>query len=272
MRVAPTRWRKGFVVVAAWAATLVPCVQFHVRSACIACRPVWELRIPKLDRRTIAIGRFGELGANSGDEFDVHLRLSTDQGGRRRLLQLLFARQKRSIGFVPIELGDRVLLLRGISMKGYVEKPLFVAIWLELCFLLGLAPRTARIDKPLVALALQRFGFACLSSKGHPIEVLAPATEDGTVILWSENRLWLQSFFSKRCLKHQNMLIAQECPAKTQTAYLGTDLAPVDLDATREAAAAELGGRFHICGECSSLQLLEDLRGGNWPSWATWKS
>jgi hypothetical protein len=53
--------------------------------------------------------------------------------------------------------------LRGMRIedefRGRGLSKLFMAIWLQLCLHMGLAPRANRIDKPLICKSLHEFGF-----------------------------------------------------------------------------------------------------------------
>ena len=45
------------------------------------------------------------------------------------------------------------------ELRGRGMAKLLVATWLQLCVRRGVEPRTHRMDKPLISLVLQRFGF-----------------------------------------------------------------------------------------------------------------
>ncbi|CAE8683074.1 unnamed protein product, partial [Polarella glacialis] len=72
-----------------------------------------------MDAKTTAIGQFTSPCLEQ--TFDLNLRLSSDTTQGRRCLQLVFARQKKTVGYIPMEAGLRRTLL--ISFEDPVVTP-----------------------------------------------------------------------------------------------------------------------------------------------------
>merc|ERR1711948_198995 len=93
--------------------------------------------------------------------------------------------------------------------------------WLRTCTELEVQPSTKKIDKPIISLMLQKFGFSP-SNTNTEIEVSAEAGQNGEVVLWSADSVKLRSTFSKRYLKTQNMVVAPERPERTKAVCVNT--------------------------------------------------
>ncbi|CAE8597911.1 unnamed protein product, partial [Polarella glacialis] len=63
--------------------------------------PQQPLRLARMDAKTTAIGQFTSPCLEQ--TFDLNLRLSSDTTQGRRCLQLVFARQKKTVGYIPME-------------------------------------------------------------------------------------------------------------------------------------------------------------------------
>ncbi|CAK0896972.1 unnamed protein product, partial [Prorocentrum cordatum] len=154
----------------------------------------------------------------------------------------------------------------GLRGRGLASLVGFVAAWLQLCFRLDVAPSTDRIDKPVVSLLLQKFGFAPLQ---ETCRVDVAEGDGGQVLLWMDNRARLVSTFSSRFLRDQHMALAEEKPPGSRPAHVKTAFSPGDLGALRAQAAQVLHGGLSLGGSGDRARaLLEALRGGGWPEWA----
>merc|ERR1712151_495738 len=101
--------------------------------------------------------------------------------------------------------------LRGMSVsehfRGQGLSFKFIAIWLELCALLDAGVATNRIDKPIVSLVLQKFGFEAVNT-GTEVEVDVERGPKGELVVWGADAHKMKSQFSKRKLREQHTLLA----------------------------------------------------------------
>merc|ERR1711920_280638 len=87
---------------------------------------------------------------------------------------------------------------------------------------------TAKMDKPLISLVLQQFGF--LPAKRHfSCELSAERGQRGEMILWSANEARLRGMYSKMYRKRQNIVIASTRPTSSRTLYVDTAFELPDL-------------------------------------------
>ncbi|OLP96706.1 hypothetical protein AK812_SmicGene20997 [Symbiodinium microadriaticum] len=86
-------------------------------------------RLPRTNRATTALGRFQT--ETDAESFDVNLRLSCD--GPRKCLQLVFSREKKTLGYIPTEVRPGAFLLRGIwvnlDLRCRGLASIFLALW-----------------------------------------------------------------------------------------------------------------------------------------------
>merc|ERR1719198_1865035 len=112
------------------------------------------------------------------------------------------------------------------------------------------------MDKPVISLVLQKFGLVPAVPDAAVVEVASGAdAAGGEVVLWSENRRWLESTFSKRYLRDQRMVIAKARPAVSRPAYVGCPLVPGELGAVRARVQAALGGSLRFGGRRRCREL-----------------
>lgn len=134
----------------------------------------------------------------------------------------------------PGETAPAFSSLRGMlvteASRGRGHSRLFLAVWLRLCLLAGVSPSTSRINKPLLALTLTRFGFAPLpgSNGKRAIEVEVSAGLEGGVILFSpECNKRLAAGFSATEMRSQRLVIAKGPSEPRGTAvHIRTQYAP----------------------------------------------
>merc|ERR1712139_74058 len=127
-------------------------------------------------------------------------------------------------------------------MRGKGLASVLMALWLQLCMELELTPATKRIDKPVISLMLHKFGFSAANTNTS-MEVSSEHGENGEVILWSPDPVQLRSTFSKRYLKAQNMVVASERPAKSQTVCVNTAYDPPHMEVIRQHIDSALKGK-----------------------------
>lgn len=221
--------------------------------------------MPRRDKRTVVLGCFD--GGRSERSFDVNARVKMDR--EKQCLQLQFLRQKKPIGYIPVEVKRGCFVFRGMSvneeLRGQGLSSLFLAIFLDYCFQLEVTPVTDKMDKPVIALILQKFGFVP-SNMNVAIEV-ANAGGGGPIVIWSHDRQQIASQFSTRYLQSQNMAVASEKPAHSRTVCVNTSYVLGDPAIAKERAAAALGGGLRSYPSQRAHALLRDLHGGGWPSW-----
>eukprot|EP00668_Euglena_longa_P034982 GGOE01044922.1.p1 GENE.GGOE01044922.1~~GGOE01044922.1.p1 ORF type:complete len:268 (-),score=16.24 GGOE01044922.1:5-808(-) len=151
-----------------------------------------------------------------------------DRHQRPMDLQLWFTQDRKTIGYVLFDLTASASALWGMSVSPCRRRTglaaIFVALWLQLCARLGVRPSTRRIDKPLLSLVLQRFGFEPLGT-GIALKVAPPVSENGVsapTVIWAEDMERLRSVFSWRYLRSQNLEIAAEQPSGSTTVHVNT--------------------------------------------------
>merc|ERR1711991_304301 len=127
---------------------------------------------------------------------------------------------------------EKELIMRGMKVNDSYKRKgmsyLFISVWVILAGKLGIRNlRTKLIDKPLVAIVLEKFGFVP-SNSNHVIKVGLNST--GVISIWSKNMKRLKSTFSKSYLKTQGMCIVEEEPSNSTTAHVRTEYIVSDKD------------------------------------------
>eukprot|EP00667_Euglena_gracilis_P022037 EG_transcript_24344 len=184
--------------------------------------------------------------------FRIMLRLPKGHDRRQRPmdLQLWFTEDRKTIGYVLFDLTASASALWGMSVNPPRRRTglasLFVSLWLQLCICWGVEPRTRRIDKPLLSLVLQRFGFTPLSS-GIALEVAPPGAGPATVV-WAEDAERLRSVFSWRYLRSQNLEIAAQRPVGGTPVCVNTAYAAPDAEVWQTCVARLVAGRVRLHG------------------------
>eukprot|EP00439_Symbiodinium_sp_Y106_P086506 s39_g33.t2 len=141
-------------------------------------------RLPRTNRATTALGRF--QAETDAESFDVNLRLSCD--GPRKCLQLVFSREKKTLGYIPTEVRPGSFLLRGIwvnlDLRCRGLASIFLALWIQMCEQLEVSMATERIHKPVLAIVLQKFGLVGFGSSARF------RYESHLTFFWGSVRLW----------------------------------------------------------------------------------
>ena len=225
------------------------------------------------------IGKFVDPARVS---FEVSVK--QDKRPATHSLEMLFSTRKvaksKKLGFILFEVKGDAFYLRGMSVndewRGKGLAVSFLATWLSVCGALGVAPRTERMDKPLVSLVLQKFGFRP-ANMSH--EVLVGREGEGVggagVVLWSRNPKQLQSLvkkerepFDSSLIQHQGraqpVRMAEEEPDGSTVVYINTAYqAPSDPAEWKSAAAARTRGKLALdtmCNACFSRTGTRSLR------------
>ena len=116
------------------------------------------------------------VGNLHGDELSARVSLMVDRNPDAPSLRLIFREDDgRKIGYMLLERGDDFSAMRGMHLsevhRGRGHSKRLLAIWLRLCLVGGVLPRTRMINKPLLSLALHRFGFSSADGRGVAVEV-----------------------------------------------------------------------------------------------------
>jgi hypothetical protein len=108
------------------------------------------------------------------------------------------------------------------EFRGRGLSSLFMAIWLQLCLHMGLAPRANRIDKPLICQSLHKFGFRpCVQGgqggngrkRGIDVKLTRGSGENaGKLVLSSPTGKDLRSTFTAHELHSQGLVLAPVTP------------------------------------------------------------
>lgn len=192
--------------------------------------------------------KIGDLKFNAvssdDDVSDIVIGISSHRNPRRYGQTLMFFDHKgNKLGFVLVkqskidparEIGESHLSSRLVGMlvekrfRGKGLSSLFMAVWLNFCIQFGAVPSAEKINKPLLALALQhKFGFhptgggigveiSPLKYNSHILhenEDLMRLGSREPVVLYSPSRSFLHGAFSSGELKKQGMMISQHPPS-----------------------------------------------------------
>eukprot|EP00927_Polykrikos_kofoidii_P046968 TRINITY_DN41066_c0_g1_i1.p1 TRINITY_DN41066_c0_g1~~TRINITY_DN41066_c0_g1_i1.p1 ORF type:complete len:411 (+),score=53.78 TRINITY_DN41066_c0_g1_i1:242-1474(+) len=177
-------------------------------------------------------------------------------------MQMMLTENEKTVGYLLFEMRDEAVALRGMHVSEVIRgkglSTILTVTWLKLCFMLEARPETIKIDKPLVSLALQKFGFTAINqTTSVDVSTDADSTADGRIHLWSEDMTRLRSAFSHNYLKTQGMVICQRRPITSKTVYVNTVYsAPKDDEALRKSVTSALSGKA-LDFYCDAVQLRD---------------
>ena len=224
--------------------------------------------------RKAAAWRLGRLDIDGSMELDIHLQLDRNPDEPCCSLSFVDSTGAR-VGRVLLACEAEASALRGMEireeMRGRGLAKYLVASWLHLCAIAELAPATRMINKPLLSLTLQRFGFApTRSGSGVPVTVGGALTIGHTL---GHRRVSRQGERAKRAADRNESVTAvtatqdvqepSERPAR-QT-HIRTEFAPPAESCTLDAAVASvLGTRssLSLAASPNALRNALTLRGG----------
>lgn len=195
------------------------------------------------------IKKFWMVGTfeNPRAELTLGIGWRLDKNSTTDCLEVMLTRGDKTMGYVLVELLGGTLALRGMTvydeLRGKGLASLLIALWLKLCVELKLPAATKKIDKPVISLMLQKFGFVPCSTKTE-VEVGAEAGAQGEVVLWSADAVQLRATFSKRYLKTQNMVIADECPENSRTVWVNTAYSAPSMEILQQHLDTALQNRL----------------------------
>merc|ERR1719341_2687701 len=157
------------------------------------------------------------------------------------------------------------MLFRGMQVaqnfRGRGLSQTFLAILIDLSFRsVGAAPGTMRMDKPLLSLALQKFGFR--PCQNHlQVEVDPASDASGRIVLWAQDLWKLRSApgFSKRALKSQCLAVVESKPDGSRPAYVNTAFEHEEPVALQAKVRSMLDGKF--------ILAISDARLAKYISW-----
>lgn len=198
------------------------------------------------DVTTTTVGHFTD--SDRGLSFEVCLR--PDRNSKMQCIDLLFVRSQKTIGYILIEVLESSFVLRGMHVSEHLRgeglATTFMAIWLFVCFEFSVVPETTIMDKPIITVLLQKYGFRP-SKLSQEVEV-GRAGEDGLVALWAEDLHQLRSHFSKRWLKSQHMAIVADRPSESTTTYVNTtyELPKLQADVLKDQVTVMLQGKLSL--------------------------
>lgn len=151
--------------------------------------------------------------------------------------------------------------LRGMfineASRGNGYSKIFIAIWMRLCLEAGVIPSTNRINKPLLALALQGLGFSPIHNTTHhnkpnkrcSLVVEVNMQSDGYVSLYSESfQEQLAAGFSATEMNSQRLVIAKESPqTRGKIVHIRTQFNfTAGLTELEETTTRLLGGKLRL--------------------------
>lgn len=193
-------------------------------------------------------------GSESHQSFDVSLIL--EKCPDMTAARICFTQTRRSLGYLSFANVNGRLVLRGMQVtegfRGLGLSTIFFAVWLDLCSKLGALPCTMLIDKPLICLVLQKFGFVPVH-RTLVAELSLDDHECGSIVLWSENMKQLQSLFSKVTRKNQHIVLADARPISSKTIHLGTTFEAPDPALWREFSGKLLDGKLEYCSPIQNI-------------------
>ena len=139
--------------------------------------------------------------------------------------------------------------LRGMhvreDLRGRGLSRLLLAVWLALCSEASLTPATKVINKPYLALTLQRFGFAPTNRRGQ-VRVFPGTRRLQNCRGWQDER-------------------GSPAAGEFRSTFVRTDFELADAAARDAAVEAALGGeRFTLEADAAAVRRALTLRGGAW--------
>ena len=139
--------------------------------------------------------------------------------------------------------------LRGMhvreDLRGRGLSRLLLAVWLALCSEAGLTPATKVINKPYLALTLQRFGFAPTNRRGQ-VRVFPGTRRLQNCRGWQDER-------------------GSPAAGEFRSTFVRTDFELADAAARDAAVEAALGGeRFALEAGAAAVRRALALRGSAW--------
>jgi len=211
--------------------------------------PPWLNGLPKVGKGHDSRWRLAEY---RGEGHVLDFSVGLDRNPDMRCLRLLVTESGRKVGFMLLENQEDGSALRGIKVeepfRGRGHSRRLLAGWARLCLEAGIVPRTRVINKPLVALGLERLGFR-------------PRENCGLTALVTQARR----------LKDCELTHGWQGPWPGEAAepgrvvHVGAEFVPPDTVAELEVAVEEVlsRGSFLIIGTPAQLARALTLRGGS---------
>ena len=187
------------------------------------------------------------VGTYESDEHELDVVLGLDRNPAARCIKLEFTDGGKKMGRMLLENRDAESALRGMAIaegwRGRGLSKLLLAVWLRVCTAAGARPCTAVINKPLIALGLESFGFAPRAGRGVPVPV-------SDAVRFND------------CLRSGWVTDASDADARIVRVHTEFE-PPADARALSAAISAVLGGgRVRLHAPPSALGAALTLRGG----------
>ena len=195
------------------------------------------------------------LGAYSDGEFACDVDFALDKNPDEPCCKLLFhaddaeTGRSRRVGYMLLGAEADASALRGMhvreDLRGRGLSRLLLAVWLALCSEASLTPATKVINKPYLALTLQRFGFAPTNRRGQ-VRVFPGTRRLQNCRGWQDER-------------------GSPAAGEFRSTFVRTDFELADAAARDAAVEAALGGeRFALEADAAAVRRALTLRGGAW--------
>jgi GNAT superfamily N-acetyltransferase len=130
--------------------------------------PPWLSGLPKTGKGHDSRWRLAEY---RGEGHVLDFSIGLDRNPDVRCVRLMVTGSGHKVGFMLLENQEDGSALRGIKVeepfRGRGHSRRFLAAWARLCLEADIVPRTRVINKPLVALGLQRLGFRPSKGSGR---------------------------------------------------------------------------------------------------------
>ena len=193
------------------------------------------------------LGTFDDL-SNLALDVDFALDRNPDEPCCKLLFVNRTSEKRRRVGYMLLAAKEDASALRGMQisedLRGRGLSRVLLAAWLRMCITASLQPTTGTINKPLLALTLDRFGFEPVIRRGRQVRVHAGTRRLTNCRGWQDER--------------------GETPLEGQyrTAFVRTPFEVARPDALEAAVDETLGDHFVLEADGEALRRALTLRGG----------
>ena len=194
------------------------------------------------------LGTFDDLSNLLALDVDFALDRNPDEPCCKLLFVNRTSEKRRRVGYMLLAAKEDASALRGMQisedLRGRGLSRVLLAAWLRMCITASLQPTTGTINKPLLALTLDRFGFEPVIRRGRQVRVHAGTRRLTNCRGWQDER--------------------GETPLEGQyrTAFVRTPFEVARPDALEAAVDETLGDHFVLEADGEALRRALTLRGG----------
>jgi GNAT superfamily N-acetyltransferase len=194
------------------------------------------------------LGTFDDLSNLLALDVDFALDRNPDEPCCKLLFVNRTSEKRRRVGYMLLAAKEDASALRGMQisedLRGRGLSRVLLAAWLRMCITASLQPTTGTINKPLLALTLDRFGFEPVNRRGRQVRVHAGTRRLTNCRGWQDER--------------------GETPLEGQyrTAFVRTPFEVARPDALEAAVDETLGDHFVLEADGEALRRALTLRGG----------